>query len=318
MIRVMLVSATVAAIAVGCGGQRREQTGARAAAEAAGDARGADATSEAFGLIEQLLTRSGLYYSSDDDSAATRFHFVTRVTHVSDVGTATTAEFAVQRDEDEVIVVCSTNGGLPYAYMRGGLFVAVDSRRPGGLIVRGGGGGAPTFLLRADEEQHRLNFAASYSAKQVKAYVLLDLPSLLRSTKSKLRHGKIDRDKGLIHVTSENSAITIFMGGDADAVPVRAFLSTSTTGAAVHIAEVSLGRAPWATYLSEKRLLNAGLPVRRAGGGEGHRLDLLVPPDLKTNVGCRRAAEKLQELLIDVPERPKSEQKAKRLRLPAT
>ena len=220
-----------------------------------------------------------------------------RMTRTGSFGKPVTSEFAVSRDQDEVTIICSTGDGLPYAYMRGGLFVAPDRLRPGGLVVRTEG--APTFLLRADQEQHHFNFGLAYVTRQVKPYLLTDVASLLRGALDKMQDAWVDAEADAVHVKTEHSAVTVFFGREADALRVAGYMLTGEGGATtVHLAQMGPGPAPWPTRLSERALFAAGLPLRRAAGENEEASDVLVPPDLAEDPALRRAAQNLHKLLL--------------------
>ena len=270
----------------------------------------ASATAETVALLERLLEDGRLRYSNDADDAAKQFHFVTRVARTLPSGERSVVELTVSRDEGGVRIVCAQPNGLPYAYLASGLFVALDPERPGGLVVRNTG--APTFLLRADPQQHRLNFGLAYAAKQREPYVLLDLASVLRSTLAKMREGRIDHQSATVHVKAEHSVMTVFLGDQT--TPVAGLIATSDDGAtSVHVTRIGLGRAAWPTPLTVNAVVKLGLPLRRAAANDKDPLDLLRAPDVAQDAAMKATAEKLQRELLQPREAVPEEEKPKRI-----
>ena len=275
-------------------GGMSEQPPPASTTSAARDAATLAATAE----IDRLLGSRYLRLATDQESGAANYHFTVWVARRTERNQIRSTNIDVVCDGGQVALLCSSASGLPYCYMREGLFVAIDGKRPGGLMMYRRGG--PTFLLGADDTDH-LNFVLSYAGRTTKPYVLLDLRSLLRSTKHKLRKAAFDANTGRIEGETEFASVWIEVRRSSapDEVPVKELITTNgRAGQAVGVVDVGIhSPAPRNLIVITQEAVEAlSLPVRPLNEEDVNPMDLLTPAGFPATAGEREAAMRLQEL----------------------
>ena len=308
---------------IGCRGSVEKRTSVRQGAVAEAQARAADTTqieSNATGpagvattapqeagqesateVLERLVERSPLRLSTDPQSAAETFSFVTHATRRSERGDRLASDVFVARSGARVGIVTASPNGLPYCYMTGGLLVTTDRANPGGLIVYPHG--APSFVLNCDEDREFINFTVTYSDDVHDPKIVLDLRSLLKSTLKTAKEAAFGEGGGYITVRTKGGAVVVELAkGDPDRAPgISGFtLSSTKSQLTLSVLRVTVDSPPPLNLfdVSEERLRRLQVPVRAVGARDIQGIDLLVPADFGKDPRERAAAQALLKLLI--------------------
>jgi hypothetical protein len=267
-----------------------------------------DAPSDPATLLRRLASAPSLRLTTDRNSAATRFRFLSRVV-TQTAGVERMANVMVVRDDARVAMLCMSAGGLPYCYATRGFFVCLDPARAGGVVVFHGG--APGFTLSVTPGTDRLVDQFYYLSRKADPAIDVDLGSLLRGVQEKLRSVEFDADGRSLRARTENAVVLVSPARSdppqAHRFPVTDFsmesLRTRNTVMLVGIATDS--PPPFdLDAVTDASVRKLGLPVRNLTADDVRTIDLAVPVDFGKNPAEARAALRLRELIDPTPPAP--------------
>jgi hypothetical protein len=271
-----------------------------------------DANSESgVQILDALLAGPSLRLTADGSGSSRQFHFLSRVVSANSSGAERETNTFIIRDGPRVAAVSMSATGLPYCCATRGLLACLDPSRAGGLVIYRGG--APVFELTTTPEG-RLSYDLSYSRTKPDPAIDLNISSLLRSVRTKLRSAEYDADNRSLNTRTEHSKTSILLApadSDSTGFRVTAFnMENFTSRNTVMILNISTdASAPFDMQsITETRVRGLGLPVRVILADDARTIDLLVPLDFGKNSLEREAAERLRTMLrISVGQRVSGE-----------
>jgi uncharacterized protein len=258
-----------------------------------------EARLEATNILQGLVNDRPLHLSLTQ-GASQPFAFEFRAAQKAVAGQAPAFRptvFRVRADRDDTSIVIQSDDGLPYCFMKRGLFVCCDPVNDGGLAYYEGGTIDWEFASGAEDN---INFNCSFVAANEPARIVVDLKQLLQRALSKGTNFSCDQKSRTVQVISDKGSVLHVAPAGEDMAPrfgIRELdlSSENTTVALSNFQVVTLTRDR--TDLARRDLEKTGLPLRVLNSQELLRLSLFVPVEFPKNEKEKRAAEKLKDAL---------------------
>ncbi|QDU31358.1 ECF RNA polymerase sigma factor SigE [Anatilimnocola aggregata] len=207
------------------------------------------------------------------------------------------AEVVIERHgESAAMLVRSTHGGWPYAYVIDNLLVQLDPETPGGLVVAEGV--APEAVIRAPESARRPMTELSVAVSTQKR-IDVNIGSLIEELQRDATGRSYDENFNLVRLSSPDAGGRISLAPNAPpgSPPVSSYSVTESVRLAFEIREISVNpQAASLPKLTLPMLESLGLSIRRITR-EAAVGSLLPTTGFFDNREHRAAAVKLDSLL---------------------
>lgn len=237
---------------------------------------------------------------TDAGGSFNQFHLVIPVAALPGHGDVA-AEVVVERNGDSTaMLVRSSAGGLPYAYLRDGVMVRLDPANHGSLLLAEGL--QPDLLLHANAPAPGGAPAAMtelHVAAGGRKRIMVDLGSLVEGMQHTSRSRNFDDRTNALKFSGPDSGGRVVLVNTPvpGTPPVSEFNISEKVRLAVGVREIRVD--PAATKLPRVSLEMAELleiPVRRVDGAAAGG-DMLPPPKFFDDPANRAAAAKLESLV---------------------
>jgi hypothetical protein len=248
------------------------------------------------------LARGGHTLSTGKESAAERFSF-TLTMFVTAGGATHRNTYIVARDKEETAVVCLSEEGYPFAFLKDGLFVALDRKEPGRLVLSTTG--APRVVLSmTGQNAESLDFGISFVRSLDAPEVRLDIEKLVRGALDKATRAAHDEKTRSVRLETERSE-AIFRISSPDnkgELPIAEMTLRNKKGFGVTVTSIRVGGDRAAILsVAKDAFERLRLPMHVAGEKEVLRLPLFAPPQFAADRVEREAAEKVRTLFPAIP-----------------
>jgi len=267
--------------------------------------------------LKKLFDGGRLRLSNDDQSAAKAFYFTLTGWVRTPPGRA---DIAVWRDGDKLLVWSWSypagddrpESAIATCAAADGLFVGLDPKNPGGLVLFQGG--HPEVVLAGAADKQSADFRVRYRpAGADAARVLFDGRTLIQSTFPRMLSASLDAQQGLIKVKTEKATVDVKPAGEKRPCALDYVMITGEQQAVTfYVPPEPPKPQPLVGQLTAQAVKALGLPLRTltADDEAAFRPYFDVPvADFQTDPRHRQAAMKLWSLLQEKGEEKKFEPK---------
>ena len=255
-------------------------------------------------VLKKLLHGGRLRLSLDESSASDRFYFgLVAYVRSPQAGTQST-EFAVWREGEKFLLWSWSRQGnqrMPACTVTDGLFVGLDQKNPGGVVMFEGG--HPEVVFSATDDRKGGRFAVTYHPTgRDAAVVVFDAKAIIQSSFESMVTASYDEKAKAIRVQTRRMRMEIKPEDDPkQPCAVRSLRVTGQTQAmGFWLSNVKLDPPPRVDNFTAANVEVTGLPVRRLSEGD---VDEFKPyfdvplPDFNSDARHRQAAGKVWSLM---------------------
>jgi hypothetical protein len=271
-------------------------------------------------VLKQLVEGGRLRLSADDASAATTFYFALFAYVRGPQGVSPSTEVAVWRDGQHLLVWTGSRQDkkppLPTCAMTDGLFVGLDPKNPGGVVLIDGG--HPEVVFSGSQDKKGIDFVVAYRRTGLDAArVFFDGKAIIQSSFSTMTSASYDEKNKTVAVTTKRAKMQLKPAADPKAPCALEWLTVTgpTQAVALRMAQEPLKPPPRVENFTAAAVEASGLPLRRLGADDPDselRPYFDVPvADFYADPRHRQAAEKLWMILRPPPAGVKPQESGK-------
>jgi hypothetical protein len=271
-------------------------------------------------VLKQLVEGGRLRLSADESGATTTFYFALFAYVRGPQGASPSTEVAVWRDGDHLLVWTGSRQDkkppLPTCAMTDGLFVGLDPKNPGGLVLIDGG--HPEVVFSGSQDKKGIDFVVGYRRSGLdSAHIVFDGKAILQSSFSTMTSASYDEKNKTVTVTTKRAKMQLKPAADAKLPCAVEWMTVTgpTQAVAMRMAQEPLKPPPRLEKFTAAAVEASGLPLRRLGSDDPEselRPYFDVPvADFYADPRHRQAAEKLWMILRPPPAGAKPQEPGK-------